>query len=149
MSVKKVNLFFPLLFHRHQPLTTHKKKKKKATLSSTSYGTKSRSSHQRCSMKKGVLKNFSKFTGKHLCQSLFLNKVAGLRAATLLKKRLWHRCFSVNFAKFLRTPFYRTPLGDCFCKSNYKQLIREEEPRIIYLVLIPQQRFQNQLGQSK
>ena len=27
--------------------------------------------------------------------------------ATLLKKRLWHRCFPVNFVKFLRTPFYR------------------------------------------
>ena len=26
-------------------------------------------------------------------------------AATLLKKRLWHKCFPVNFAKFLRTPF--------------------------------------------
>ena len=24
---------------------------------------------------------------------------------SLLKKRLWHRCFPVNFAKFLRTPF--------------------------------------------
>ena len=55
--------------------------------------------------KKSVLKNFAKFTEKHLCQSLFFNKVAGLRPATLLKKRLWHRCFSVNFAKFLRTPF--------------------------------------------
>ena len=54
---------------------------------------------------KGVLRNFAKFTGKHLCKSLFFNKVAGLRPATLLKKRLWHRCFSVNFAKFLRTPF--------------------------------------------
>ena len=30
-------------------------------------------------MKKGVLRNFTKFTGKHLCQSLFFNKVAGLR----------------------------------------------------------------------
>ena len=29
-------------------------------------------------MKKGVLRNFSKFTGKHVCQSLLLNKVAGL-----------------------------------------------------------------------
>ena len=27
---------------------------------------------------KGVLRNFTKFTGKHLCQSLFFNKVAGL-----------------------------------------------------------------------
>ena len=48
--------------------------------------------------KKGVLSNFEKFTGKHLCQSLlfnqvslFFNKVAGLRPETLLKKRLWHR----------------------------------------------------------
>ena len=36
--------------------------------------------------KKGTLKNFVKFTGKHLCQSLFFNKVAGLRPATLFKK---------------------------------------------------------------
>ena len=36
-------------------------------------------------------------------ESLF-SKVAGLRAATLLKKGLWYRCFPVNFAKFLRTP---------------------------------------------
>ena len=34
-----------------------------------------RSSHQRCSMKKCVLKNFAKFRGKHSCQSLFFNKV--------------------------------------------------------------------------
>ena len=40
-----------------------------------------RTSHRRCSIKKGVLKNFTKFTGKHLCQSLFFNKVAGLRQA--------------------------------------------------------------------
>ena len=26
--------------------------------------------------------------------------------ATLLKKRLWHRCFPVNFVKFIRTPFF-------------------------------------------
>ena len=55
--------------------------------------------------RKGVLRNFAKFTRKHLCQSLFLNKVVCLRPATLLKKRLWHKCFPVNFAKFLRTHF--------------------------------------------
>ena len=32
-------------------------------------------------------------------------KMACLRPATLLKKRLWNRCFPVNFAKFLDTPF--------------------------------------------
>ena len=65
-----------------------------------------RSSHRSCSVKKGVLKNFAKFTGKHLCQCIFFIKVAGLRPATLLKMRLWHRCFPVNFVKFLRTPFF-------------------------------------------
>ena len=43
--------------------------------------------------KKVVLRNFAKFTGKHLCQSLFLNKVAGLRPEISKK-----------------TFFYRTPL---------------------------------------
>ena len=64
-----------------------------------------RSSHWRCSVKSGVIKNLAKFTGKHLYQSLFFNKVGGLSPATLLKKRLWHRHFPVNFAKSLRTPF--------------------------------------------
>ena len=41
-------------------------------------------------MKIGVLKNFAKFTGKHLCQSLFFNKVANFMHATLLKKKLWN-----------------------------------------------------------
>ena len=44
--------------------------------------------------KKGVLRNFAKFTGP----------------STLLKKRLWHRCFPVSFTKFLRNLFYRTLL---------------------------------------
>ena len=60
---------------------------------------KNRSSFWRCSIEKGVLRNFAKFTGKHLFQSLLFNKRA------LLKKRLWHRCFPVTFAKFLRTSF--------------------------------------------
>ena len=51
--------------------------------------------------KKGALRNF---TGKYLCQSLFLNKVAGSGLTALLKKRFWHKCFPVNFAKFLGTP---------------------------------------------
>ena len=55
--------------------------------------------------KKVVLRNVANFTGKHLCRSLFFNKVTGLRPVTLLKRRLWHRWFFVNFAKFLRTLF--------------------------------------------
>ena len=61
---------------------------------------------QRYSVKKVFLKNFAKFNAKCLCQGLFFNKVTGLRPATLLKKRLWHRCIPVNFTKFLKTPFF-------------------------------------------
>ena len=56
--------------------------------------------------KKSFLRNFTKFTGKHLCQSLFFNKVAGLRLANLLTKRAWYRCFAEDFAIFLRTTFF-------------------------------------------
>ena len=50
--------------------------------------------HWMCSVKKGVFKNFAKFTG-----------------GTLLKKRHWRKCFPVNFAKFLRTPFLQSTSG--------------------------------------
>ena len=40
--------------------------------------------------------------------------VAGFQLAAFLKKGLQQRCFSVRFAKFLRTSFYRTPPDDCF-----------------------------------
>ena len=46
-----------------------------------------------------------------MCQSLFLNKVAGLKPATFLKKRLWHGSFPVNFEKFLRAPFLQNTFG--------------------------------------
>ena len=37
----------------------------------------STSSHQRYPKEKGTLRNFAKLTGKHMCQSLSFNKVAG------------------------------------------------------------------------
>ena len=70
-----------------------------------------RSSRPQVLCKKGVLRNFANFTGKHLCQGLFFNKVAGLRPSTLWKKRLWHSCFPVNVANFLRTPFIKDTSG--------------------------------------
>ena len=59
--------------------------------------------------KKGVLRHFANFIGKHPCHRLFFNKVAGL-------KRPWHRCFSVNFAKFLRIS--KNTSGGSFCIST-------------------------------
>ena len=48
---------------------------------------------------KAVLKNFSTLTGKYMRSSLFLIKLWHFRSAT---KRLQHRCFLVNIAKFLK-----------------------------------------------
>ena len=69
-----------------------------------------RSSHLEVFCQRSVLKDVAKFTGKHLRQNLFFNKVTVLRSATLVRKRPWHRCFPMNFTMFLRTSFYRTPL---------------------------------------
>ena len=70
-----------------------------------------------CSVKKVFLKN-SQNSQENICvrvsfliklqaSDLFFNKVAGLKPATLLKKRLCHRCFLMNFEKFLRMPFLK------------------------------------------
>ena len=61
---------------------------------------------QRCSVKKSVLRNFVKFTGKHLCHSLFFNKVTGLA---------WDSgtdvVFCCKFCEISKKTFsYRTPL---------------------------------------
>ena len=61
-------------------------------------------------MRKGILRNFAKFTGKHLYQSLF-QEGCGPEACNFIKKRVWHRCFPVNCAKFLRTPFLQNNSG--------------------------------------
>ena len=90
---------------------------------------RSRSSQRRCSVRKGVLRNFTKFTGKHLCQSLFFNKVVGPRPATLLKKRLWHRCFPVNFVKFPRTPFFTEHLWTTASEPGRETLLKK---RLLY-----------------
>ena len=73
-----------------------------------------------CSVRKRVLTNFGKFTGIGLCESLFLNKVTGLRSATLLKKRLWHRCFPECFSKFLITPFLQNTSGRLLLFTDFR-----------------------------
>ena len=51
-----------------------------------------RSSHQTCSINKGALKNFAKFRGKHLHESLVFNQ-----SATLFKKETLTKLFSCEF----------------------------------------------------
>ena len=66
---------------------------------------------------KGVLEYFVKFTVKHMCKRLFFNKVAGLTSPTSLNSdvsKLWHRCFPMNFAKFLGATILQNISGSCF-----------------------------------
>ena len=68
-----------------------------------------RSSRRRCSVKK-IFSEISQNSQESSCARVsFLIKEETLaqvfRPATLFKKRPWHRCFPVNFVKFLRTPF--------------------------------------------
>ena len=62
-----------------------------------------RSSHRRFSIRKKLFLEISQNPQENTCaRDSFL---------TILKKRLWHRCFSVNFAIFLRTPFLQNTSG--------------------------------------
>ena len=78
-----------------------------------------RSSHRRCSGRKGILRNFEKLTGKHLRQSIFLNKVVGLLACIFIKNEALAQVLSCEFCKISKnTCFYRTPPGACFCQNE-------------------------------
>ena len=68
-----------------------------------------RSSRPEAFCKKGVLKNFAKFTGKHLRQSLFFNKFVGFRSVTLEKIEHGTDVFLWILLKFQEHFLYRTP----------------------------------------
>ena len=58
----------------------------------------------RSSHRKGVLRNFAKFTGRHLCQRLRRDKVAGLR--NFIKKESLSQVFSCEFYKISTNTFF-------------------------------------------
>ena len=63
---------------------------------------------------KGALRNLTKFTGKHLYQSLFFNNVAGLLWCL---KRFYE---GLKGLKFLRAPFFKKHLWRLFLKFSEK-----------------------------
>ena len=71
-----------------------------------------RSSRPDVFCKKVVLRKFTKFTGKHLHQSLYFNNVAGLRpeACNFIKIEALVQVFSCEFCEISKDIFsYRTP----------------------------------------
>ena len=84
-----------------------------------------RSSHQRCFVRKDALRNFAKFTGNHLWQGLFFNKVVGVHACNFIKKEALAQVFSCEFCKtseniFLQNSSGRLPLNDFVCWKLWK-----------------------------
>ena len=67
---------------------------------------------------KKVFLEVSKIHRKRPVPESLFNKVASLRPATLLKKRLWHRCFPVTFVKFLTTPFLQNTSGRLLLQNS-------------------------------
>ena len=66
-----------------------------------------------------LIRNFAKFEGKHLCESLFFNKVVGLSPATLLKVTL-AQVFSCEFYK---KPFLQNSSWQLFLQLVLRHLL--------------------------
>ena len=73
-----------------------------------------RSSHRRCSVKKGVLRNFAKLTGKHLCQRLFFNK------AFFIIKETLAQVFSCEFCEISKNTFFTEHPRTSASMSNFE-----------------------------
>ena len=74
-----------------------------------------KSSYPRCIVEKDVHKNFTNFTGEHLCWSLFLAKLLVWGPSTLLKRNSIADVFQSNLQHFSGHLFWRTFVSDCFC----------------------------------
>ena len=96
----------------------------------------SRSRHQRGSVGKGVIRNFTKFTGNHRCQSLFLNKVAVLSI-----KKTVHRffMFDINLA---RNEYCRAIYVDFEIKNRFVNKNGETKYLVLHSVLPVNKGFQ-------
>ena len=87
---------------------------------------KLRTSHLEVFCRKGALRNFAKFTGKHLHRSLFFNRP---KACNFIKKETLAHLFSCEFCEICKNTFFnRTPpvaaFENCilvFCKYNFLQ----------------------------
>ena len=77
-----------------------------------------RSRHWRSSVRKGVLRNFAKFTEKHLCQSIFFKC-----RCSFIKKGTLVQVFSCEFYEISKDTFFTKPFsGNCFWVLNYNKL---------------------------
>ena len=77
-----------------------------------------------CSIK-DVLTNFTKFTGKHLCQSLFLIKLQA-KACNFIEKETLAQVFSCKFCKSFKNTFFTEHLGETASLDSFSKISRRE-----------------------
>ena len=87
---------------------------------------KYRSSHPEVFCKKGVLRNFVKFTGKHLCQSLFSIKI---QACNFIKKEALALMFSCSFCEISQNTFFFRTAPVAASVNKYKMANRSIQRR--------------------
>ena len=100
-------------------------------------------------MKIGVLKNFTQFTVKHLCQSLFLKKVQA-KAGNFIKNETLAQMFFCEFCEIFKNTFFTehlrqlvlyllndTELGQSFPKmhANYRKLLHYQTLLLCYFCI--------------
>ena len=61
---------------------------------------------------------FAKFPRTHLCRNHFLIELQVSILQLYCKNRLPSRCFLINFGRYLKNVFYKTPAGDSFCSAE-------------------------------
>ena len=92
---------------------------------------------QRSSVKK-VFLEISQNSQKNICarDSFLIKLQACIRPITLLKKRLWHSYFPVNFLKFLRTPFFIEHLWWLFLLTDNSTFVNIKQYLLLNLIYI-------------
>ena len=86
------------------------------------------SSHPEVFYKKGVLRNFAKFTGKHLRQSLFFTKICRYEASNFIKNETLAQTFSYRFCEISKNTFFtehrQATASVWFCLSKLEKTIK-------------------------
>ena len=75
-----------------------------------------RSSNNRCSVTKGVLRNFAKFTGKHLCQSPFQRP----KACNFIIKENLVQSFSGEFCAISKDNLFTEHLRETVSEKPFR-----------------------------
>ena len=82
-----------------------------------------KNSHRRCSVRKLVPRNFTKFTWKHLCQSLFLIKFQP-STCNFIKKEIVALIFSCEFCEIFKNTFFTEHLWELLLKLEQVQMFQ-------------------------